>query len=452
MSSVATKDPTGVRLTKYIPHEPEPPQQAFLWLTCREALYGGAAGGGKSDALLMGALQYVDQPNYAAIIFRKTYTDLSLPGALMDRAHEWLGNTDAHWDGTEKQWTFPSGATINFAYLKNENDKYRYQSAEFQYVAFDELTQFPEADYLYLFSRLRRLQGSQVPIRMRAASNPGGTGHQWVRRRFVDDVDGKGRIFIPARLDDNPHVDREEYTESLMELDEQTRLQLLNGDWSARQPGPWVFDHRAIDAAAVMGDRFDKALAKGDVPPPVDNGLYIGADFGESTHILILHKLERGGYYVRWEHVYTSGEPDREASPVITYLERADETLLRSRFDASKPESMRLFYRSLKAFGGPSYGKPSAIPFGGRPKNRKYRGSYKRQAILYVRKLLENTKRGEPIRIIAISPTNCPVLLEQLYQLQFIHEDTEDVKKQNDHGPDALFAGVAPDSVKEHDR
>ena len=71
-----------------------------------EAFYGGAAGGGKSIALLMAALQYVDVPGYAAIIFRRSYADLSLPGALMDRAHEWLGSTDAVWHEQIKTWVF----------------------------------------------------------------------------------------------------------------------------------------------------------------------------------------------------------------------------------------------------------------------------------------------------------------------------------------------------------
>src|SRR5688572_3833424 len=81
----------------YCPHAPEPPQQAFLSLEQLEALYGGAAGGGKSDAMLMAALQYVHVPSYSAIIMRRTFAELSLEGALLSRAHQWLGHTDAVW-------------------------------------------------------------------------------------------------------------------------------------------------------------------------------------------------------------------------------------------------------------------------------------------------------------------------------------------------------------------
>lgn len=221
----------------YIPHEPTPKQAEFLVTTEREVFYGGAAGGGKSDALLMAALQYVHIPGYSALLLRRTYKDLALPQAIMARSHEWLRGTDAKWKDTDKTWVFPSGATLTFGYLDTENDKYRYQGAELQFVGFDELTQFTRTQYLYLFSRLRRLKGSQVPLRMRGAANPGGIGHEWVKQRFLIEGPEKKRLFIPAGLADNPHLDEEEYKQSLMELDPTTREQLLNGDWDARPPG-----------------------------------------------------------------------------------------------------------------------------------------------------------------------------------------------------------------------
>jgi predicted phage terminase large subunit-like protein len=231
-------NPETLQLSRYYPHPPKPKQIAFLLLQVEEAFYGGAAGGGKSDALLMGALQYADSPGYNALLLRRTYRDLALPEALMSRSHEWLGDTDARWSGVDSRWRFPSGATLSFGYLASEDDKYRYQSSAFQYIGFDELTQFTETQYLYLFSRLRRLEGMTVPLRMRAASNPGGVGHDWVKQRFITEGALKGRIFIPASLADMTDVmDTESYERSLSNLDPITRAQLLDGDWSARQSG-----------------------------------------------------------------------------------------------------------------------------------------------------------------------------------------------------------------------
>lgn len=223
---------------EWVAHDPTPKQAEFLLRPELEVLYGGAAGGGKSDALLMGALQYVNQPGYAAILFRRTYQDLALPGALIDRAHEWLDGTRARWRELDHSWTFPSGATVTFGYLQTEKDKYRYQSAAFQYIGFDELTQFTRSQYTFLFSRLRRLAGAEVPLRMRSASNPGGEGHDWVYRRLVNDKTKEpGTVFIPAKLQDNPYLDQETYIASLANLDQVTKQQMLDGVWIASGPG-----------------------------------------------------------------------------------------------------------------------------------------------------------------------------------------------------------------------
>lgn len=189
----------------------------------------------------MGALQFIDQPGYAALILRLSYTDLCLPGALLDRATEWLADTDANWKDKRRTWEFPSGATLTFGYLEHEKDKYRYQGAEFQYVAFDELTQFTETKYQFLFSRTRRLKGSTIPIRIRSASNPGGIGHDWVKARFIamarQGLKEKKRYFIPAKLEDNPYLDRNAYEDSLSKLDPITFDQLRHGDWEVSISG-----------------------------------------------------------------------------------------------------------------------------------------------------------------------------------------------------------------------
>ena len=217
----------------YIPHEPLFEQAHFLSLQEEEILFGGAAGGGKSDALLMAALQYVTEPDYSALLLRRTYQDLSQPNAIMDRAKKWLDpftkNGTVHWNNQIKTFTFPSGATLSFGYLSHDNDLDQYQGSELQFVGFDELTQFTEKQYTYLHSRLRKLKKSNIPIRMRAGSNPGGRGHDWVKKKFImGDVP-----FIPSSYLDNIHLDTEEYAKSLDKLDELTKRQLMHGDWDA---------------------------------------------------------------------------------------------------------------------------------------------------------------------------------------------------------------------------
>jgi hypothetical protein len=253
----------------YIPQQPTPRQKLFLDLDDqKEVFYGGAAGGGKSSALLMAALEFINVPNYSALLLRRTYADLSKQGALMDRAKEWLTGSGASWNEQRKMWTFPSGARLAFGYLETENDKFQYQGAEYQYIGFDELSQFTETQYTYLFSRLRRLKDSKVPIRMRSGSNPGGVGAYWVKDRFipemflpedaieekvwtkesVDEETGNiiTRYFVPARLDDNPFLDQAEYDESLSELDPVTRAQLRRGDWQITARGDilYMWDER----------------------------------------------------------------------------------------------------------------------------------------------------------------------------------------------------------------
>lgn len=248
----------GVR-TVTLPQTPTPRQQLFLDLDVKEAFYGGAAGGAKSSALLMDMVKYRDVSKYSALILRRTFKELNKADAIMDRAHQWFRQTSARWSAENRRYTFPSGATLEFGHLEYENDKYQYQSAAYQGIAFDELTEFAESQYRFLFSRLRRLSGSDIPSRIRSASNPGGVGHEWVKNRFIPDdwtpdmalqmrvfwkigIDEESgreirRPFVPARLQDNPHLDQADYISSLDELDSVTRAQLLSGDWTIRPRG-----------------------------------------------------------------------------------------------------------------------------------------------------------------------------------------------------------------------
>lgn len=234
------------KVPPFCPEEPSLNQKVFLRTNSLEALFGGAAGGGKSSALLMSALQYVDIPGYSAILFRRTFADLSLPGALMDRFKTWAGlYDDVHWNNNSFQATFPSGARISFGYLNNVGDYLRYKGSEFQFIGMDEVTEIRESDYRYLFSRLRRPASgplSEVPLRMRAASNP---APNWVRQRFIVEGKQENRIFVPSKLQDNPGIDADSYRQALQALDPIERRRLEEGDWWSTTLGT-LFDRTSF--------------------------------------------------------------------------------------------------------------------------------------------------------------------------------------------------------------
>ena len=229
---------------EFIPQRPFFNQTKFLIYPSEELAFGGAAGGGKSSAILMAALQYVEEKHipegenklkYNALIIRRTLEDLDMPNAIMDRAKQWLLPKEDEgllvWKDQKKRFIFNSGATLTFRYLSHNKHLNSYQGAELQFVGFDELTQFPENQYNYLHSRLRKLENSDIPIRMRGASNPGGIGHDWVKKRFVDD--NSKLPFVPSAYTDNKYLNQDEYSKQLDKLDELTRLQLKYGDWDA---------------------------------------------------------------------------------------------------------------------------------------------------------------------------------------------------------------------------
>lgn len=274
------------------------PQEKFLRSPAREAFFGGAAGPGKSFALLLDACRYIDRRHYRALLLRRTYPELEQ--SLLEGSHKIYPNLGGRYVGDKRLWVFESGAKIRFGYLEHENDKFRYDGAEFQYVGFDELTGFTRGQYLFLFSRLRSPDG--IPTYMRATSNPGGPGHEWVLERFApwiyppDNTEYSGprarpgqllyyrsaaqgevvcdanwydpncrkcscgkpcnrhrprsRTYIPGLLADNPHLVGTDYAANLEELDPVTKAHKRDGDWLAR-PTAGAFFKRAMFGAFV---------------------------------------------------------------------------------------------------------------------------------------------------------------------------------------------------------
>lgn len=294
------------RWNRFIAHEPHPRQHAGLLLNeKREMLFGGAAGGGKSDFLLMSALQFVDVPGYAAVILRRTFAQLSKAGGLLGRAEEWLTGKAQGVDtvkGIPTKWIFPSGAILEFGHCQYEKNRYDYYGAEYQFIGFDELTQFTERIYLYLMSRMRRLKGAPVPLRVRSASNPGGEGHDWVKARLVNNTH-PNRRFLVSKLADNPSLDREEYESTLSELHPYDRAQLLEGNWDARPPGS-KFKREWFDVIPeVPSDVSDPVrywdLASTEPSPGTDPDYTAGSKMGRTP----------GGYFPILDMQHFRGTP-----------------------------------------------------------------------------------------------------------------------------------------------
>lgn len=201
-----------------------------------EVLFGGGAGGGKSFALISDVYEYCKLPKANAILFRRTFPELQ--ESIINKCLEFYPMKAYRYNSSDKILTFINGSRLKFGYLENENDKFRYQGGEWGYIGFDELTHFSKTQYLYLKSRNRNTKG--YPNVMRGTSNPGGKYHDWVKERFVDvakpnevytDELGTKRLYIPSLLKDNPNLNEEEYTRTLMHLPDIERQALLNGNW-----------------------------------------------------------------------------------------------------------------------------------------------------------------------------------------------------------------------------
>ncbi len=214
-------------------------QKAFIDASAQEVLFGGAAGGGKSygqivDALLF-ALKYKGSKQ---LVLRRTFAELDK--SLIRCALSLYPREIYTFNSSSHIMKFKNGSVIDFGYCANENDVYQYQSAEYDVVRFDELTHFTEAQYLYLISRVRGANG--YPKQIKSSTNPGGIGHSWVKKRFIDQgirnlpfmaEDGMQRIFIPSLLSDNDFLKTgdPEYEKRLLALPEKEKKALLYGDW-----------------------------------------------------------------------------------------------------------------------------------------------------------------------------------------------------------------------------
>jgi len=216
-------------------------QQEFLSRSEFEVLFGGSAGPGKTDCLIAGMARDVGHPRYHGLLLRRTFPQLQ---EIIDRCHRLYPLLGGSYRATDKRWVFPSGAMIDLGHMQHETDKYNYQGKEYHRVGFDELTQFTESMYTYLFSRVRTTDES-ITCQVLSTTNPGGIGHYWVKERFVtitqslrtffDPKTGLSRVFVPATIEDNPTLYENDpaYLARLESLPEIERMRLRYGIWDA---------------------------------------------------------------------------------------------------------------------------------------------------------------------------------------------------------------------------
>ena len=276
--------------------KPTPREAEFIALpdTIKEGMYGGAAGGGKSETLLMIPIVrgFYKHPQFKGLILRRTFPELEQ--SLILRSEEWYGKraTGGNYNDQKHRWRWPSGAILQFGYAEHEKDVRRYDTSEWNYIAFDELTSFTEFQYIYLAMTRCRSSTSDLPAIIRSGTNPGNIGHGWVRKRFVepaknghvivrDAKTGLKRIFIPARVTDNKYTlaANPQYIQQLETLPEAEKRAKLFGDW-------WTFSGQVFDEwrSERMPDEPENAIHVID-PFPIPDWwpVIVAVDWGYSA-------------------------------------------------------------------------------------------------------------------------------------------------------------------------
>lgn len=298
--------------------KPQTTQYRMLESSADEILFGGAKGGGKSEALLFGALRYINHKGYKALIVRRTYPRLKeLIGRSMC-----FRQLSGQYSRQERTWTFPEGGTIRFGHCQNPGDELNYQGHQYHYIGFDQVEEFTEEMFLVISACGRKTD--DIPIRIRATANPGGVGRIWVKKRWIKDklpnvkyytegiVEGKqvrlSSMFIPSSVYDNKILleHNPQYVLFLQNLPEKLRRMYLEGDFdsgdNSDQLIPYKFLERAkinrsmeagspgqlflgVDVARFGDDKTEFATVEGDILTSIEE--FEKKDITEVANLLI---------------------------------------------------------------------------------------------------------------------------------------------------------------------
>ena len=400
-----------------------PKQEAFINSTAFETLFGGAAGGGKSYGQLVDALIYASKyPKSKQVIFRRTFRQLEM--SIIRTARALYPREIATYNESKHMYSFKNGSVIDFAYCDSESDVYQYQSAEYDVIRFDELTHFTEFMYVYLISRCRGANG--YPKAIKSSTNPGGVGHSWVKKRFIElgtpntlyeikSASGKSttRLFIPSKVQDNSFLMESDpdYIARLEVLPEKERKALLLGDWD-------IFEGQ------YFGEFNYETHTCEPFPIPKEWKVYRSMDYGLDCFAMLWIACDDvGGVYVFRE--FAEGD-----LTISSAAEKANELTSEMIYDTLAPPD--LWNRSQET------GKSKALLFSEAGLHLNKSNNDREAGWLAIRELLKVNKDG--FARLKIFRT-CTRLIADLPQLQ------HDAKKPTDcanepheitHVPDAL--------------
>ena len=314
-------------------HPNDGPQTDFLAAPEIDVLYGGAAGGGKSYAMLVDPLRYAHRAAHRALILRRSMPELR---ELIDKSRELYPQAfpGCKFREVEKLWNFPSGAKVEFGFLERDADVYRYQGQAYSWIGFDEITHLPtEFAWNYLASRLRTTDSEITPY-LRCTANPGGVGAHWVKKRYVSPMppnesfkgdDGLSRKFIPARLEDNPYLSQDgRYEQMLQALPDVQRRQLLEGNWDITEGAAFT----EFDIAAHVVMPFDIPLGWERIK---------GIDYGyASESACVWGSVDpTDGTLIIYRELYQKNLTGEDLASVITRMEVQDPYSVQGVLDTS---------------------------------------------------------------------------------------------------------------------